>query len=265
MFNFNRRNTIWLGILATMLAVVLLIGDVSVAVQAVLLALFLFALGATVVNPKLPANLYQTVQARTQDRVRRSRMSPQALEAYARAEARGTYRSNNVQLVDIGMITTQSGDDGIVMRRTRSISKDDDGVRPFLTVQVPTQEAERNALLRFEIVDHNGNEQHVHEMTVYLRNGEMNLLSDHHLPLMDNPYIEGMGDWDLRVYLDNGLMGIHNFALTPSFEDRRARLNRRKSTGQAQQSAMQPEKKVNKNPMSLEDLLRNQGGGNQDG
>lgn len=259
MTNFNRRNTIWLGMLATMLAVVLLVGDVSVATQAVLLALFLFALGATVVNPKLPANLYQTVQSRTQDRVRRSRMSPQAQEAYARAEARGTYRSSKVQLVDIGMITTQSGDDGIVMRRTRSVSKDDDGVRPFVTVQVPNQEAERNAMMRFEIVDHNGEEQHVREMSVYLRSGEMNILSDHHLPLMDNPYVEGMGDWDLRVYIDNGLMGIHNFSLTPSFEDRRARLNRHSKTAPASSTPATP-KKIRNSPMSLEDLLRNQGG-----
>jgi hypothetical protein len=106
-------------------------------------------------------------------------------------------------------------------------------------------------------------------MTVYLRSGEMNILADHHLPLMDNPYVEGMGDWDLRVFVGDGLVGIHNFSLAPSYEDRRARLNRGKNTGGGQyyvtSSEQKPSQKASpkkeSGPMSLEDLLRNQGGG----
>lgn len=265
MVNFNRRNTLWLGILASIIAVVLLIGNVPATVQLLLLGIFAFAVVATFFNPKLPVNLMQTVQERTQNRVARSRMSPQAQEASARAEARGTYISTNVNLIDVGMITTQSGDDGMVMRRTRTISKDDDGVRPFVTLQVPHSESERNANFRFEIIDQNGVQQHVHEMNIYLRTGEVNVLSDHHLPLFENPQVEGMGDWDLRVYIDDALVGIHNFTLTPSYEDRRERLNRNRSKsnesdGEYYVTSPQSQGREDGSPLSLEELLRKGGG-----
>lgn len=110
------------------------------------------------------------------------------------------------------------------MRRTRSISKDDDGARPFITLNIEPEEADRNVVLRFEITSQGGESVFVHEMKAYLRDGEMSIMADHHLPLLGNPRVQGMGDWDLRVYMDGNLIGLHNFTLSPSMRERNRRL-----------------------------------------
>ena len=108
---------------------------------------------------------------------------------------------------------------------TRNISKDDDGVRPFITLFVDHEEADRQAVIRYEIYNQLGEEQYVHEMKTYLREGELKLLADHHLPLAGNTSIDGNGDWDLRVFVDNNLIGMHNLMLSPSVNERRRRLS----------------------------------------
>jgi len=122
--------------------------------------------------------------------------------------------------------------DGLAMRRTRNISKDDDGVRPFITLYVHPEEAERQAVIRYEMYNQLGEEQYVHEMKTYLREGELNLLADHHLPLSGNRGIDGSGDWDLRVYVDGNLIGMHNLMLSPSVNERRRRLSGEEQFGE---------------------------------
>ena len=271
MVSFNRRNTIWLASLAALIGIVLISGSVAVEVQALLLGIFALAMVASF-SPMLRTQLVQTIQQHSP--LNRTRLSPQAREAIERAQSRGGYfGSGSLSMVDLGLIASQSGRDGMVMRRTRSISKDDDGVRPFITLDVPPEEADRNAQIRFEIIDQNGREQYVYEMKVYLRDGEMNILADHHLPLMNNGMVEGMGDWDLRVHLDNALVGIHHFTLNPSYDDRRNRLNRDGGQYYVTESdsdgerAAPPRRAAPENEgdisMSLEELLRGQGGSNQ--
>jgi len=110
------------------------------------------------------------------------------------------------------------------MRRTRSMSKDDDGVRPFVTLNVEPGEAERHAMVRFELYNQYGEERFVHEMKAFLREGEMSIMTDHHLALAGNHDVQGAGDWDLRVYVDGNLVGLHNFMLAPSMNERQRRL-----------------------------------------
>ncbi|MDQ7034009.1 MAG: hypothetical protein Q9P01_04005 [Anaerolineae bacterium] len=136
----------------------------------------------------------------------------------------GAFANDSLIMLDVGLIAIQSSHEGMAMRRTRSISKDDDGARPFVTLHVDPMEAERNAVVRFEIYNQYGDEQFVHEMKVFLREGEMNIMTDHHLPLAGNRDITGAGDWDLRVYLDGNLVGLHNFMLAPSMTERQRRL-----------------------------------------
>jgi hypothetical protein len=186
----------------------------------------------------------------------RSRLSPQAREAVTRAEKRGSITSPDLALIDVGMIVTSSGDEGAVLRRSRNISKDDDNVRPFITLQVAPHEADRSCKIRFEMIDQSGNEQYIHEMNVYLRDGEVNILADHHLPLANNPRIEGIGDWDLRVSLDGKLMGIHTLTLEPSAADRRGRLSGENRPRRYVIPAGEEEDEDV--PLSLEDLLRDQ-------
>lgn len=271
MIHFKRRNTIWLFALSVLMALVLISGNIAADVQALLLGVFVLALVGTFVDISALTDrtqLVQAIQQRSPLNRSSTRMSPQAKEAVDRAASRGGYREADLQLVDIGMIASQSGQEGMSMRRTRSISKDDDGVRPFVTLLVTAENADRRAVIRYEVVDHHGKEQYIHEMRVFLRDGEMNILSDHHLPLRGNDKIAGMGDWDLRVFVDNTLIGIHNFTLTPSGEERRQRLrggNQYFVTGDSASDERRDARRLyeaddedEEIPLSLEELLKNQ-------
>jgi len=248
--NLNRRNTLWLGALSVLTALVLVSGNVSPGVQALIFGGFVVAVIGSVIDfsQSRRANLVKTIRSP----LTRNRMSPTAREAVARASNRPGYYDTDLNIIDVGLIASQTGREGMAMRRTRSISKDDDGVRPFLTFNVPPDQAERNAQIRFEIIDQNGREQYIYEMTVFLRDGEMNVLADNHLPLMNNEQIAGVGDWDLRIYVDQSLVGIHNFALTASYEERRGRLAADRNEYYVTNSA------DDGGAVSLEDLLRNQ-------
>lgn len=257
MFQFKRRDTLWLAALGAMLALVIISSSISPGAQALLIGGFLAAFAASILNLGEGRQVFQTLQQRTT----RSRMSAQAREAADRARGRVEYDDSDLQLIDIGVIATQSGREGMVMRRTRSISKDDDGVRPFVTLFVPPEEADRRVNLRFEFIDQSGKEQYVHEMGVFLRDGEMNILTEDHLPLLQNSKIAGMGDWDLRVYVDGTLIGVHTFALTASYEDRRRRLHGGQHfiTGEnGERVSRNPDDEDEAVPLRLEELLREQ-------
>jgi hypothetical protein len=90
----------------------------------------------------------------------------------------------------------------------------------------------------------------------------MNIMTDHHLPLAGNRDITGAGDWDLRVYVDGNLVGLHNFMLAPSMNERQQRL-----AGELEFSANDEYSRSNfeiidevqqEIPPSLQDLLEGQ-------
>ncbi|NWF68988.1 MAG: hypothetical protein HXY40_07875 [Chloroflexi bacterium] len=259
---FKRRNVAWLAVLGAVLVSVLVLGAGLVAPQiiAALLGLYAVAVLASFVEVR-PQAIVNTVQRTPMTLMR---MSPQAREAVERARRRGGYSASDLMLLDIGLISTQSGEDGLMMRRTRTISKDDDGVRPFVTLHVQPGEADRTVVVRYEIIDQSGKQQYVHEMKAHLHDGEMNLLADMQLPLAGNAKIKGAGDWDLRVSVDGEILGMHNFALTPSTAERENRLGTTESEEAA--AAQRREylrrrleaQQVEDKPLSLEDLLRGQ-------
>lgn len=221
MIRLRRKNTAWLAVLAVIITLALLAAPVAPAIQFALIALF--ALAAVASSVEIGKEREDILSALRRAPIRQ-RVSPQAKEAAERARARGGYNNDSLMMLDVGLIAVQSGYEGMAMRRTRSISKDDDGVRPFVTLNVDESEAERNATIRFEIYNQHGEEQFVHELKAYLREGEMNIMTDHHLPLMGNKNVTGTGDWDLRVYVDGNLAGMHNFMLAPSMTERQRRL-----------------------------------------
>lgn len=259
MLGIEKRNVIWLAALSIIMLLVVISPNIAGGLQALLLAFFLLALVGTALDSNVRERLLQAI-TRQVNLPGRSRVSPQAREAADKARARGSYYASAVEMIDVGLIASQSGSEGMVMRRTRSISKDDDGVRPFITLQVPGAEADRDANVRFELIDQNGNERYIHQMQVFLREGEVNVLADHHLPMMGNDEIAGMGDWDLRVYVDDTLIGVHALQLVPSSEERRDRVRSggRHYAMQDEEPARRTTRDDGSKPMSLEDLLRGQ-------
>ncbi len=245
----RRRPYAWLLTLALMIGIALISGAaIPLEAAVALLAIYAVAFGASVIDFR-PEQLLD----RSRSSLTMMRMSSEAREAVERARRRGSVLNSSLTLLDIGLITSHSSREGMVMRRTRSVSKDDDGVRPFITMHVQPESADQTAMLRFEMIDQNGATRYVHEMRTYLRDGEMNILADHHLPLTDNDDLTGAGDWDLRIYVNGTLMGAHTFNLTPSINDRFGRYEREEPEEHPRLRTTEDEA-----PMSLEDLLRSE-------
>lgn len=244
----RKQNITWLAILGVLVAIALLANIAATPVQVyALLGLYVVALAASLLELQ-PARIIGDVQRSS---IARMRMSPQAQEAADRATRRGSLGVSGVTMLDIGLIVSHTTSEGLVMRRSRAFSKDDDGVRPYLTLQVHPHAADTTSILRFEMVDHNGRQQYVHEMKTYLRDGEMNILADHQLPLGRNARLDGSGDGDLRVYMDGALLGALNYTLAPSVRER----NRQISRMQQLEDDLDDDDSLD-SPMSLEDLLR---------
>lgn len=225
MIRLRRRNTAWLVAVAVLAALGMFAAGQVLVAPAVLqfMLLAVFALSAVASTVEIGRERETLIDALKRAPIR-NRVSAQAKEAHERATSRGGYTNNDLMMLDVGLIAVQSGYEGMAMRRTRSISKDDDGVRPFVTLNIEPGEAERHAMVRFEIYNQNGEERFVHEMKAFLREGEMSIMTDHHLPLAGNREVQGAGDWDLRVYVDGNLVGLHNFMLAPSITERQRRL-----------------------------------------
>jgi hypothetical protein len=221
MIRIRRKNTAWLTVMGLVIAFALLAGVVTPPIQLTLLAVFLLATIASMVSVGTERQSILSTLRRTPIR---QRMSPQAREAVERARNLGGYLSSGLTMLDMGVIASQSSYEGMAMRRTRAVSKDDDGVRPFITLSIDPEDADRNAVVRFEILDQYGEQVYVHEMKAFLRDGELSIMADHHLPLAGNSSITGTGDWDLRVFIDGNLAAVHNFTMSPSINERSRRL-----------------------------------------
>jgi hypothetical protein len=256
MLRIDKRNIIWLGILSILMVLVIISPNIATEVQLLLMAVFALAMAGTLLAQDVREKVVRAITERVSVPLSGNRASSDAREAIERARMRIDYYPHAVEMIDIGVIAAQTGREGMVMRRTRSISKDDDGARPFVTLDIPPEQADRHATLRFEFIDQNGQEQYVHQMRVYLREGEMNVLADHHLPMAGNDEIAGVGDWDLRVTLDDSLIGLHGFQLSASSEEKRQRVNGQHFVTESDEARRGRLQDDPSRPMSLEDLLR---------
>jgi len=249
---FRRRNTAWL---AALTAIIVIAGVSGAATPAALLALITLlgvALVASFVEVR-PNRLREAIPASPLSMMR---MSAQAREASERARRRSSNTPPGLTLLDIGLIALVTSQDGsMVMRRGRQISLDDKGVRPYITLNIDPQSSDRNATIRFEILDHTGQIQYVHEMKTFLRDGEMNILADTQLPLLDNDRLPGAGDWDLRVSVDGQTMGLLSFTTTPSIIARSRQYAPPPVATNNAPIRLQDEAD-DSTPMTLEDLMR---------
>jgi hypothetical protein len=247
---FRRRNTAWLAALTALIVVAGVSGAATPAAMLALITLLGVALVASFVEVR-PNRLREAIPTSPLSMMR---MSTQAREASERARRRSSYTPPGLTLLDIGLITLVTSPDGsMIMRRGRQVSLDDKGVRPYITLNIDPQSSDRNATIRFEILDHNGQTQYVHEMKTFLRDGEMNILADTQLPLFDNERLPGAGDWDLRVSVDGITMGLLSFTTTPSVIAR----TRQYAPQVADDAPIRLQDEAeDSTPMTLEDLMR---------
>jgi hypothetical protein len=250
---YQRQNTPWLIVMGLMVLLALTAGIAPLAplFQVGVVGALLVAVVGSFRGGGIRRIQPRTVQRAAQSPLILMRTSPAAREAGERARRRGDLTLTGISMLDIGLITSASTPEGMVMRRSRSVSLDDDGVRPYLTINVAPEAAERQAMLRFEIIDHNGETQYVHEMKTYLRDGDMNLLADMHLPLSGNSRLTGAGDWDLRVGMDGATLGMLSFTASPSIRERA-----RKLRGEDAADRLQTVDEVADSPVSLNDLMQ---------
>ncbi|MCA0456667.1 MAG: hypothetical protein LCI00_22025 [Chloroflexi bacterium] len=247
---FRRRNTAWLAALTAITSVAIVAGAANPAAIILLVGLLGVALAASFIEVQ-PRRLREAIPSSP---LAMMRMSAQAREASERARRRSSFAPPGINLLDIGLISLVTSSDGsMTMRRGRQISLDDKGVRPYITLNIDPQSADRNATIRFEIIDHTGQTQYVHEMKTFLRDGEMNILADTQLPLLDNDRLPGAGDWDLRVSVDNMTVGLLGFNTTPSLIARSRQFA--SDHGDDAPTRLQDDT-ADDSPMTLEDLMR---------
>lgn len=174
-----------------------------------------------------------------------------AREAVERAQKRGSYFPNGLQVADIGLIATRNNEHGTTtLEKTRHASLDDEHIRPYITLQVAPEHAEQQRVIRFELEDAHGQIVFVHEQKVYLRDGTFNVIADHHVVLARGNTEIAHGNGDLRVYVDHKLIALLGFTLTPSLKDRWAGHVPQRLQDQAQSPDA---------PTTLEELLRGKG------
>ncbi|MFZ4816942.1 MAG: hypothetical protein ACOYL5_20570 [Phototrophicaceae bacterium] len=241
----KRRNLVWLGILAA-LAGVAIFSQGLLALPSLLLLGALTVAGAISLFDLEPAALMRNVQERAQA----GKVTSDAREATERARTRGGLRMSDLQIQDVGLIVLKDGSSGLVMQRSRSLSLEDNSARPYITLQVPSHEADRYATIRFEIQDGYGQTSYVHEQKIYLRDGHMNILAEMQMPLSHSTESLEPGDGDLRVSIDGDLVSMLGFTLTPSVQDRWA--------GRRAAERLTDRPPAEDEPISLEELLRQQ-------
>ncbi len=112
--------------------------------------------------------------------------------------------------VDIGLIAFYE-DDAPILHHTRPIPDDSDYIQPFVQLRVPQAAVGR---VRFEIIDHYGQQVFLHEDLYQLERGRNLVTPSARIPLHDEQNIEGV--WELGIYADGRLLARHIFGWTPA-------------------------------------------------
>jgi hypothetical protein len=252
MFRNSYRGTlVWLFIVGVALGFTMLAEEVPNEVGAALLATYL-ALVLIVARNVQFGNVLGALSARS---VHQPEPTEIAREATARARTHPDYDAL-IHLLDVGLIVDEHRPDGISLRRGRFISLDDDGVRPFAIIQVPTALGGRLGHVRFEIRDETGRLHYAYEDEKWLQAGENTLLPDYRFPIRKQADQLQAGSWSAYVIIDEGLLGIHHFNLSPSLAARRRLMG---TDGEIMRERVwRTEEDDESLPLSLEELLRQQ-------
>ena len=248
MFQQSYRGTLaWLAIVGAALGVVLLTGDVSMEVAALLLGAYV-GVGWLALRGAPPVTL-AGVLPRAEPR---ETVTEAAREAAARARRRPDY-DPLIRLLDMGVIVDEQRPDGVLLRRGRFVSLDDDGLRPFARVYVPEGLAGRLGRVRFELRDGDERVRYVYEDEKWLQAGENVLLPAYRLPLRKKAETLQAGSWSATLHVDGGLVGVHTFNLALPLKARRPQLG---PDGEISEDWGNADDADDALPLSLEELLR---------
>ncbi len=186
-----------------------------------------------------------------------------ARNAVARARRLSNYTTDE-SVTDIGIIINEKDRNGRWTRRiAQSVSMDDQAIQPYVKVNVPPDQSNRVALIKFEVVDKAGKTQFSREVEQYVRDGENLIPSDQQLPFRGNDKLGRAGTWDLQVSINGALAACHSFGVSPSTAAMRPILEDDGEAAIAHLST--PDDKEDDMPLSLEDLLREQRQGSSRG
>ncbi len=252
MFGQSYRGTlVWLFVVGMALGLTMLAGEVSTETGAVLLAAYL----GLVLLISRHVQLGSLIAALP---VRGSQVpepTEVAREAIARARSHPAY-DTLIRLLDVGLIVDEQRPDGLSLRRGRFISFDDEGVRPFAIIHVPEALGRRLGVVRFEIRDEAGKLHFVYEDEKWLQPGENPLLPDYRFPIRKKAAELEAGSWTVQVAVDGGVLGVHNFNVSPSLAARRQQMS---TDGEIlRERVWRSEGDDESLPLSLEELLRQQ-------
>ena len=137
------------------------------------------------------------------DRNHHNRIYYHALEA---VEAAGhDPEAIQVLTTDIGVMAFKE-DQHPVVYRTREVLDDVDYIQPYVQLRLP---APAVGLIRFEIIDSDGQKLFVHEERHQFERGRNLITPAARLPIHDAHNMHG--DWALRVSADGMLLAVHEF------------------------------------------------------
>ena len=132
-----------------------------------------------------------------------NRIYHHALEA---VEAAGLDpESVKVLTTDIGVMSFKEHDEPVV-HRTRDVMDDVDYIQPYVQLRLPTAAV---GLIRFEIMDADGQMLFVHEERHQLERGRNLITPASRLPVHDAHNINDQ--WELRVLADGVPLAVHHF------------------------------------------------------
>jgi hypothetical protein len=252
MFRNSYRGTlIWMFIVGVALGLTMLAGEVPAEIAAVLLGAYLGLAFLVVRNVQLsPVTMPWAARGK-----RVKEPTEVAREATARARSFPNY-DTLIRLLDVGLIVDEPRPDGMSLRRGRFISLDDDGIRPFAIISVPEGLSGRLGHVRFEIRDETGHLHYAFEEEKWLQAGENILLPDYRFPIRKKAAELDPGAWTAHIIVDEGVLGIHHFNLSPSLAARRKQMA---TDGEIMRERVwRTEEDDESLPLSLEELLRQQ-------
>ncbi|MBZ0296408.1 MAG: hypothetical protein K8L99_27855 [Anaerolineae bacterium] len=156
----------------------------------------------------------------------------------------------SVLVTDIGLMSFKDEAEPTI-HRMQPVPDDVDYIQPFVQVRVPTRAV---GLIRFEIIDSDGQVLFIHEDRHQLERGRNLISPGSRLPIHDAHAL--YNDWELRVNADGILLASHHF----NWEENASRVIRRHLSEDGEISselrAAMAENRLQR--MSLDDLLSTQ-------